>query len=118
MEHTITLTIPSNWLQGWTVNQDKLRQALMLGLAQLRQRQTTPDTAGRVVRALLSTGRVHHLSATLVEDDGADAGRQSPPALPGLPVSEILIAQRRGNRELSAAAQAEGLMTDDPNLHP
>ena len=96
MEQTVTLTIPSNWLQGWTVGQDELRQALMLGLTQLRQRQTVLDTTERVVQVLLSTGRVRHLSATLTEDERAEAGRQPPPTLPGLPVSEILIAQRRG----------------------
>jgi hypothetical protein len=32
----------------------------------------------------------------LVEGDGTDAERQVPPVLPGPPVSEILIAQRRG----------------------
>jgi hypothetical protein len=96
MEHTITLTIPSNWLEGWTVSQDELRQALMLGLAQLCQRQSALDTGGEVVQALLSTGRVRHLSPALVEDEEPDAGRQVPPTLPGLSVSEILIAQRRG----------------------
>jgi IS4 transposase len=96
MERTITLTIPSNWLQGWTVDQEELRQALMLGLTQLRQRQTALDTTRQVVQALLSTGRVRHLSAAFIEDERADAGRQAPPTLPGLQVSEILIAQRRG----------------------
>jgi hypothetical protein len=96
MEQTITLTIPSNWLQGWTMDQDELRQALMLGLTHLRQRQAVLDTTQQVVQALLSTGRVRRLSAALVEDEGTDVSRQTPPVLPGLPVSEILIAQRRG----------------------
>ena len=96
MEHTITLTIPSNWLEGWTVNQDELHQALMLGLAQLGQRQAALDAAGEVVQVLLSTGRVRHLAPALVGDEGPDAGRQVPSTLPGLPVSDILIAQRRG----------------------
>jgi len=68
----------------------------MLGLAQLCQQQTDMDTAGWVVQALLSTGRVRHLSAALVENGGADAGRQAAPTLPGSPVGEVLIAQRRG----------------------
>jgi hypothetical protein len=96
MEHTITLTIPSNWLEGRTIDQDELRQALMLGLAQLRQRQTASDTADQVVQVLLNTERVRHLSAALVRDEKPDASRQAPPVLPGPPVSEILIAQRRG----------------------
>ena len=78
------------------MDRDELRQALMLGLTQLAQRQASTDIAEQVVLALLSTGRVRHLSAGLVKDEGTDAGRQTPPTLPGLPVSEILIAQRRG----------------------
>jgi hypothetical protein len=97
MEHTITLTIPSDWLEGQLVDQDQLRQALLLGLAQLRQRQTALDAAVQVVQVLLATDRIHHLSAELVEGDGAGAERQVPPVLPGPPVSEILIAQRRGD---------------------
>lgn len=96
MEHTITVTIPSDWLEGQPVDQDELRQALMLGLVQLRQRQAAPNTALQVVQALLSTDRIRHLSAGLVESEGADADRQVPPVLPGKPVSDILIAQRRG----------------------
>ena len=78
------------------MDQDELRQALMLGLAQLRQRQADADTTVQVVQALLSTDRIRHLSAELVEGNGAGADRQEPPVLPGPPVSEILIAQRRG----------------------
>ena len=96
MEHTITLTIPSEWLEGQPVDQDELRQALMLGLVQLRQRQAALNTAVQVVQVLLSTDRIRHLSAGLVESEGTDADRQVPPELPGPPVSDILIAQRRG----------------------
>ncbi len=96
MEHAITLTIPLSWLQGRTVGQDELRQALTIGLAQLRQQQTTPDTTEQIVQALLSTGRIRHLSAALVKSEESNAGRQIPPTLPGPPVSEVLIAQRRG----------------------
>jgi len=49
------------------MDQDELRQALTLGLAQLRQRQADADTMVQVVQALLSTDRVRHLSAELVE---------------------------------------------------
>jgi hypothetical protein len=97
MEHTITLTIPSDWLEGQPVDQDELRQALMLGLVQLRQRQAAPNTALPVVQVLLSTDRIRHLSARLVESEGTEADRQVPPVLPGKPVSDILIAQRQGD---------------------
>ena len=78
------------------MDQDELRQALMLGLAQLRQRQADADVTVQIIQALLSTDRIRHLSAELVEGNGADAERQEPPVLPGPLVSEILIAQRRG----------------------
>jgi len=93
---TITLKIPADWLEGLSIDQDGLRQALMLGLAQLRQQQIAQDTTVRVVQVLLGTGRVRHLSPSLLESKGVDTDRQAPPTLPGLPVSEILIAQRRG----------------------
>jgi len=96
MEHAVTLTIPLSWLQGRTVGQDELRQALTIGLAQLRQQQATPDTTEHVVQALLSTGRIRRLSTALVKSESSNADRQIPPALPGPPVSEVLIAQRRG----------------------
>ena len=97
MERAITLTIPSDWLQGETVDQDELRKALILGLAQLRQGRTDSNIAQQTIQALLSTGRVRHLSTALVKDEKPDADRQPPPVLPGPPVSEILIAQRRGD---------------------
>ena len=96
MEHAVNLTIPLSWLQGRTVSQDELRQALTLGLAQLRQQQTTPDTTDQVIQALLSTGRIRRLSVTLAKSERSNADRQIPPTLPGPPVSEVLIAQRRG----------------------
>ena len=96
MEQTITLTIPANWLSEEKVDQNELRQALKLGLAQLRQQKADLDTVEQVVQALLSTGRVHRLLATLIGNEEAGASRQTPPVLPGPPVSEILIAQRRG----------------------
>jgi hypothetical protein len=93
---TITVTIPSDWLEGESVSQDDLRQALKLGLTQLRQQQSAEDTTERVIQALLRTGQIKHLSAKLVDDEGQDSERQAPPSLPGPAVSEILIAQRRG----------------------
>jgi hypothetical protein len=96
MGNIITLSIPAHWLQELGIKEDELRQALMLGLAQLRQQQMTQDVPDRTVQILLSTGRIHRLSATLAEDKEPYAKRQAPPALPGPPASEILIAQRRG----------------------
>jgi hypothetical protein len=94
---SITLEIPPDWLEGLSIDQDSLRQALMLGLAQLHRQQTARDDSERVAQVLLGTGRVAHLTASPL--DGTDAGsdRQVPPTLSGLPVSEILIAQRRGD---------------------
>jgi hypothetical protein len=95
MGRTVTLTIPSDWLKEDTLDQDTLRHALMLGLAQLEQEDTV-DVGERTARVLLSTKHIHHLSASPVAQEGRDAQRQTPPVLPPPPVSEVLIAQRRG----------------------
>jgi hypothetical protein len=94
----ITLTIPSDLVEELHIpdDPDELRQALLLGLTQLRQQQAAKDAANSVIQALLSTGRVRHLSAAPVESADQEADRQAPPTLPGPPVSEILVAQRRG----------------------
>ena len=48
-----------------------------------------------VIQALLSTGRVRHLTVPTPEAD-LSMPRQTPPTLAGAPVSEVLVAQRRG----------------------
>jgi len=96
MENTIVLTIPAYWLKELSIDQDELRQALMLGLAQLRQQRAAQEVSDRVAQVLLSTGRAHRLSSALVEETEPHVERQKPPVLPGPPVSEILVAQRRG----------------------
>jgi len=63
--------------------------------AERTQQRAARDISSRIVQVLSSTGRVMHLAATLVEAE-ANTSRQTPPTLPGPPVSEILIAQRRG----------------------
>jgi hypothetical protein len=93
---TITVTIPSNLLNGLTLGEDEIRQALLLGLNQLRQQRAADDSTNRVVQALQSTGRIRHLSTESVEDEGLHPARQTPPTLPGPSVSDILIAQRKG----------------------
>ena len=49
------------------------------------------ESSDEVVQAPPSTGCIRHLSGAAIED----APRQSPPALSGMPTSEVLIAQRR-----------------------
>ena len=43
--NSITLTIPPDWLDGMSIDQDGLRQALKLGLVQLRQQQAAQQAA-------------------------------------------------------------------------
>jgi predicted oxidoreductase len=95
MEPTTTITIPSSWLGGQVFDQEELHRALQLGLAQLRQQQAAQETK-KVVQAMLSTGRIRHLAVAPTKGVEREATRQQPPILPGPPVSEILIAQRRG----------------------
>lgn len=90
MEQTITLTIPASWLGNQSLSSEDLRQAVLLGLQQLR-RQPVPYDATRIIQTLLKTGRVHHLTTANIE---TPSPRQTPPTLPGMPTSELLIAQR------------------------
>ena len=39
MEETVQLTIPARWLEELSIDEDELRQAVMLGLSQLRQQR-------------------------------------------------------------------------------
>ena len=87
--------ILAQWSDELSIDPSELRHALMLGLAQLRKRQQDQEIARQAVEALLSTGRARRLPA-LPEDDEPRSPRRPPLKLPGTPVSEILIAQRRG----------------------
>lgn len=95
MESTVVLTIPKHWLGGRVVNQDDLRQALRLGLDMLQSRSTSQKNTMQVIQVMLRTGRIQHLPAIPIEAETIGR-RQTPPTLPDTPVSEILIAQRRG----------------------
>jgi hypothetical protein len=107
MERTIILEdldhTSATWLEqeaerlGLPVDQVVL-EALQLGLAQLQKRQEEQVVADRIVQALLDTGLVHHLAVPLPEGIEATEERQEPPTLPGPLVSEIIIAQRRGEQ--------------------
>ena len=92
---TITVSIPSDWIQGTGLDRNGLREVVRLGLRQWRQQQSQ-DANARVIQTLLATGRVKHLAPALVESAAPDDARQAPPTLPGPAVSEILVAQRRG----------------------
>lgn len=92
---TITVRIPSDWVQGMGLDLNGLRQVVMLGLRQWRQQQPQ-DINARVIQTLLGTGRVKHLATALVESAAADEERQAPLTLAGPSVSEIIVAQRRG----------------------
>jgi len=92
---TITVSIPSDWIQGTGLDRNGLREVVRLGLRQWRQQQPQ-DANARVIQTLLATGRVKHLASALVESAAPDDARQAPPTLPGPAVSEILVAQRRG----------------------
>lgn len=92
---TVTVSIPSDWIEGMSLDRNRLREVIMLGLRQWRQQQPQ-DVNAKLIQTLLGTGRVKHLAPSLVEGAAPDDARQTPPTLPGQAVSEILIAQRRG----------------------
>ena len=74
---------------------DLIQQAIKDAQLELQKQQTDREVARQAVEALLSTGRARRLPA-LPEDDEPHPSRRAPLKLPGMPVSEILIAQRRG----------------------
>jgi hypothetical protein len=45
IESTITVTIPASWLEDGRIGQEELREALILGLTQLRQQQAARAAA-------------------------------------------------------------------------
>jgi hypothetical protein len=92
---TITVSIPSDWIQEAGLDRNGLREVVMLGLRQWRE-QHPQETDARVIQTLLGTGRIKHLAPALVESAAPDDPRQTPPTLPGPAVSEILVAERRG----------------------
>jgi len=92
---TITVSIPSDWIQGTGLDRNGLREVVMLGLRQWRQQQPQ-DINARVIQTLLATGRIKHLAPALVECAAPDDTRQAPHTLPVPAVSEILVAQWRG----------------------
>ena len=92
---TVTVSIPADWIQDMGLDRNGLRQVVMLGLRQWRQQQPQ-DIDARVIQTLLRTGRVKHLATPLAESAALDNKRQTPPTLPGMAVSEIIVAQRRG----------------------
>ncbi|HOT92832.1 MAG TPA: hypothetical protein PLJ78_08205 [Anaerolineae bacterium] len=96
MEQTVTITIPASWIGEQPIDPVELRQAVQLALARLHQQRAQADSPRQVVHALLSTGRIQHLHPTLVAEEPAEYVYQTPPTLPGTPVSDIIIAQRRG----------------------
>ena len=93
-----TISIPQELIDELQVRDpQQLRQALILGLEQLRAGQSLAAKS-RVISTLLATGRVHPLDPTLVSpyESDSSSSRQEPPTLDGPPVSEVIIEQRRG----------------------
>jgi hypothetical protein len=95
MEQTVDITIPAEWLEGLKLDEDDLRTALRIGLEELRRRQAVVETDDPVLKALLSTGLVSRLTVPKPEGIEPATERRPPIKLPGPPVSEILIAQRK-----------------------
>jgi hypothetical protein len=92
---TITVSIPSDWIQGTGLDRNGLREVVMLGLRQWQQQQPQ-EINTRVIQTLLGTGRIKHLAPSPDDSVPPEDARQTPPILPGPTVSEILVAQRRG----------------------
>lgn len=99
---TITLEIPTDWLEGLSLDEATLKQVLRLGLLQHQAQQHHHQAQQhheqeqhRIQSALLSSGHIQRLSrptSTVIDT----LPRQAPPNLPGPSLSEVIIAQRRG----------------------
>ena len=87
---TIQVQVSSELAQQLQPHSQHLPQILEWGLRVLEQQQSEHN---KVAQTLLSTGFIGHLSPETSPDDRP---RQPPPELSGPPVSEILLAQRRG----------------------
>jgi hypothetical protein len=106
--------ISATWIEKEAERRETTREQVVLDLvragilrSQLEVEHEPDDLAGtwsdeeaqeiarQAVEALLSTGRARRLPA-LPNDDKPPSPRRAPLKLPGMPVSEILIAQRRG----------------------
>jgi hypothetical protein len=94
---TTHVKVPASWLDDSELTEDELREVVTLGLAAFRRQQQARIDRERVEHVLQGTGRVQHLMAPFVADTNGGTVRQEPPALDGQPVSELLIAQRRGD---------------------
>lgn len=88
----VTITVPSDWVQG--LNQQELREALQLGLKQLHRQHSNQPIDEAVVQALRNSRHIGQLTGASTPT----YARQEPPILPGPSVSDILIAQRRGEQ--------------------
>lgn len=89
------IIMANQWVGNHVMRQDELRQAWRLGLETLPRPAPPQDNTTQVMQALLQTGKIQHPAVphSITEDA---VPRQTPPILPGTPVSKILIAQRRG----------------------
>ena len=94
----VVVTIPPELVEELNINDpERLRQALILGLEQLRAERGQLSKS-QLISALLETGHVRSLDPALVTpyEQSPSSARQEPPVLDGPPVSEIIIEQRRG----------------------
>ena len=91
---TVTIDVPAELVQG--LDQDKLREALVLGLTQMRQQSAEHRVNTRMLEVLIGTRRVRHWSEVPSEASTTPYQRQPPPTLPDPSVSDTIIAQRRG----------------------
>ena len=94
---TTQVAVPAAWLDNEFLTEDELREVVSLGLAAFRHRQQARADRERVEQVLRGSGLAQHLVTPFVADPDPTAARQEPPTLDGQPVSELLIAQRRGN---------------------
>jgi hypothetical protein len=94
---TIDISIPTDWLPEQRPSPAELREAIRLGLAQLRRQQTEQRQHRiRVQQALVEAGLAQPQSETAASDPLTPERRRklAKQAAAGGPLSEVIIADR------------------------
>lgn len=96
--NTINLTIPADWLDGATLSTNELRQALKLGLAQLKEQSTgVAEHRRQLQQAMIAVGLSLPTSDALPNTPPISSERRQELAqrfAVGEPLSELIIKER------------------------
>jgi len=92
----LTISIPDELMEKLRPHLKELPRLLELGMEQIEQVMPSEKLSHRerIIRLLADKGLAHPLDKNLLPAGVVDSPRQKPLAIPGKPVSEIIIEQR------------------------